>query len=187
MIGLGYPLIRRIIRLTKAERITSVADFIAARYGKNEVVARRRHPDRRRRHASLCLASAEGGLRLGASTLVGPDTAPTFFGDMSLLVALSMALFAVLFGTRHVDATEHQEGLMLAIATELVVKLVAFVAVGVFVTFVLFDGPADLFRAPPQIPGALDHFTDDFDGEHVAGDDRPQPSSPSCSCRASSM
>ena len=56
-----------------------------------------------------------------------------------------MAAFAVLFGTRHTDATEHQDGLMLAIATELIVKLVAFLAVGVFVTFVLFPGPLDLF------------------------------------------
>ena len=68
-----------------------------------------------------------------------------------------MATFAVLFGTRHIDATEHQDGLMLAIATESIVKLVAFLAVGVFVTFWMFDGPAALFaaaqrarRKPPQ-------------------------------------
>ena len=56
-------------------------------------------------------------------------------GDIALFVALSMAAFAVLFGTRHIDATEHQDGLMLAIAAESLVKLVAFLAVGVFVTF----------------------------------------------------
>ena len=66
-------------------------------------------------------------------------------GDIALFVALSMAAFAVLFGTRHIDATEHQDGLMLAIATESIVKLVAFLAVGVFVTFWMFDGPAALF------------------------------------------
>ena len=62
-------------------------------------------------------------------------------GDIALFVALSMAAFAVLFGTRHIDATEHQDGLMLAIATESIVKLVAFLAVGMFVTFWMFDGP----------------------------------------------
>ena len=67
------------------------------------------------------------------------------FGDIALLVALSMAMFAVLFGTRHIDATEHQDGLMLAIATESVVKLVAFLAVGVFVTFWHVRRPGDLF------------------------------------------
>ena len=56
-----------------------------------------------------------------------------------------MAVFAVLFGTRHIDATEHQDGLMLAIAAESIVKLVAFLAVGMFVTFVMFDGPVALF------------------------------------------
>ncbi len=56
-------------------------------------------------------------------------------GDMALFVALAMAVFTMLFGTRHVDATEHQDGLMLAVASESLIKLVAFVAVGVFVTF----------------------------------------------------
>ena len=59
-----------------------------------------------------------------------------------------MAAFAVLFGTRHTDATEHQDGLMLAIATESIVKLVAFLAVGIFVTFAMFPGPLTLFSAP---------------------------------------
>ena len=68
-------------------------------------------------------------------------------GDIALFVALSMATFAVLFGTRHIDATEHQDGLMLAVATESIVKLVAFLAVGVFVTFWMFDGPAGAVRA----------------------------------------
>ena len=76
-------------------------------------------------------------------------------GDIALFVALAMAAFAVLFGTRHIDATEHQDGLILAIATESLIKLVAFVTVGVFVTFVMFDGPMACsprrwsIRAPP--------------------------------------
>ncbi len=65
---------------------------------------------------------------------------------MALFVALAMATFAVLFGTRHIDATEHQDGLMLAIAAESIVKLMAFLAVGVFVTFVMFHGPFALFE-----------------------------------------
>jgi Na+/proline symporter len=89
-------------------------------------------------------------------------------GDSALFIALFMATFAVLFGTRHIDATEHQDGLMLAIATESIVKLVAFLAVGVFVTFVMFSGPLDLFgralarpqlaavlKEPPQLAGFL--------------------------------
>src|SRR5262249_47014814 len=80
-------------------------------------------------------------------------------GDIALYVAAAMAIFAVLFGTRHIDATEHQDGLMLAIAVESLVKLIAFVAVGAFVTFWMFDGPFALFRqaleqpAPAGAPG----------------------------------
>jgi len=73
-------------------------------------------------------------------------------GDIALYVAVAMAIFAVLFGTRHIDATEHQDGLMLAIATESIVKLVAFVGVGVFVTFWMFDGPLALFAQALERP-----------------------------------
>jgi Na+/proline symporter/signal transduction histidine kinase/CheY-like chemotaxis protein len=149
MIGLCSPLIMRIVRLAKAQNITSIADFIAARYGKAQTVA-----------ATVALIAIVGtipyiALQLKAVSAslgtilvhIRPEsgTTPPVLGDISLLVALSMATFAVLFGTRHIDATEHQDGLMLAIATESIVKLVAFVAVGVFVTFWMFDGPSDLF------------------------------------------
>src|SRR5438105_2118708 len=68
---------------------------------------------------------------------------------------LSMAVFAVLFGSRHIDATEHQDGLILAVATESIVKLVSFLAVGIFVTFWMFDGPMALFgKAMQFLPAA---------------------------------
>ena len=66
-------------------------------------------------------------------------------GDVALIVTFAMAMFAVLFGTRHADATEHQNGLILAIATESIVKLFAFLAVGAFVTFWMF-GPIELLQ-----------------------------------------
>jgi Na+/proline symporter/signal transduction histidine kinase len=149
MVGLCAPLIVRIVRLAKAQNITSIADFIAARYGKSQAVA-----------ATVALIAIVGtipyiALQLKAvsaslSTIlahVATDTgmAQPVLGDIALFVALSMAAFAVLFGTRHIDATEHQDGLMLAIAAESLVKLFAFVAVGVFVTFWMFGGPLDLF------------------------------------------
>jgi Na+/proline symporter/CheY-like chemotaxis protein len=149
MIGLCSPLVLRIVRLAKAQNITSIADFIAARYGKGQAVA-----------ATVALIAIIGtipyiALQLKAvssslSTILAhmqitTGAAQPVLGDLSLFVALSMAAFAVLFGTRHADATEHQHGLMLAIAAESIVKLFAFLAVGVFVTFYMFDGPAALF------------------------------------------
>ena len=154
MIGLCSPLIMRIVRLAKAQNITSIADFIAARYGKSQAVA-----------ATVALIAIVGTipyialqLKAVSSSLetilahIAPASgvANPVLGDIALFVALSMATFAVLFGTRHIDATEHQDGLMLAIATESIVKLVAFLAVGMFVTFWMFDGPAALFDAARQ-------------------------------------
>ena len=149
VIGLAYPLIIRITRLSKAQNIVSIADFIGARYGKHQGVA-----------AAVALiaivgtipyialqlkaiSSSLGAIVVPLETVAGP--VQPMLGDPPLFVALSLAAFAVLFGTRHIDATEHQHGLMLAVAVESVVKLVAFVAVGAFVTFKMFDGPAALF------------------------------------------
>jgi Na+/proline symporter/signal transduction histidine kinase len=149
MIGLCSPLIMRIVRLAKAQNITSIADFIAARYGKAQTVA-----------ATVALIAIISTipyialqLKAVSSSLttilmhIGPASGAMqpVLGDIAFYVAAAMAIFAVLFGTRHIDATEHQDGLMLAVATESIVKLVAFVAVGVFVTFWMFDGPVALF------------------------------------------
>jgi Na+/proline symporter/CheY-like chemotaxis protein len=156
MIGALSPLLARVVRLAKAQNTTSIADFIAARYGKGQAVA-----------ATVALIAIVGmipyiALQLKAvssslETILAHITQSTgtpgpFLGDIALLVALSMATFAVLFGTRHIDATEHQDGLMLAIATESIIKLVAFLAVGIFVTFWMFDGPVSLFNQALRRP-----------------------------------
>src|SRR3954470_18987935 len=156
MIGVFAPLIARIVRLAKAQNITSIADFIAARYGKGQAVA-----------ATVALIAIVGtvpyiALQLKAvsaslETIIahispGHAIADPLLGDIALFVALSMATFAVLFGTRHIDATEHQDGLMLAIATESMVKLFAFLAVGIFVTFWVFGGPGALLEAARSNP-----------------------------------
>src|SRR6201996_575774 len=76
------------------------------------------------------------------------------FGDIALMVTLAMAVFAVLFGTRQADATEHQHGLMFAVATESIVKLVAFLVVGAFITFWMFD-PQELIHRAMKTPEAV--------------------------------
>src|SRR5262245_62708192 len=127
-----------------------IADFIAARYGKGQAVA-----------ATVALIAIIGtipyiALQLKAvsaslETILAHITSSTevtrpLLGDIALFVALSMATFAVLFGTRHIDATEHQDGLMLAIATESIVKLLAFLAVGIFVAFLMSECPTQLIN-----------------------------------------
>src|SRR6186713_194137 len=163
MIGLFSPLLIRIVRLAKAHNITSIADFIAARYGKGQAVA-----------ATVALIAIVGTipyialqLKAVSSSLetilahvaAGDDASRPLLGDIALFVALSMATFAVLFGTRHIDATEHQDGLMLAVAAESIVKLLSFLAVGIFVTFWMFDGPVALFSKAMNSPLAASVLT----------------------------
>ncbi|WP_137135741.1 NahK/ErcS family hybrid sensor histidine kinase/response regulator [Rhizobium sp. FKY42] len=160
------PLVRRIVELAKAEKLTSVADFIAARYGKNSGVA-----------LLVALISLIGAipyiaLQLKAvSSSVAVMVDPSAFGlgsgnlhfiDLALVVTLLMAVFAVMFGTRHTDATEHQDGLILAVAMESVVKLIAFLTIGMAVIFLIFDGPIDLWHKASEsmlVEAALQYET----------------------------
>ncbi|MBJ6132284.1 hybrid sensor histidine kinase/response regulator [Ochrobactrum sp. Q0168] len=159
---LGNRLMRHIVRLAKAERITSIADFLAARYGKSFGVA----------SLATCIAAVGSipyiALQLkavaGSVGLVmdhyGRAVAPPafIFGDISLAVAAVLAVFAILFGTRHTDATEHQNGLILAIAVESVIKLSAFLTVGLACTFFLFGSPSQLIDQISQSTDALKAF-----------------------------
>src|ERR1700712_656021 len=154
------PLLRRVIKLAKSQNITSIADFIGAGYGKSQAVA-----------ATVALIAIVGtvpyiALQLKAvssslETILSEDQAFSsipIIGDIALVVTLAMAGFAVLFGTRQTDATEHQHGLMLAVATESIVKLVAFIAAGAFVTFWMFS-PVELIERAMKTPEAVRAIT----------------------------
>ena len=149
---LGWIVIRKIIRISKANRVTSIADFIASRYGKSfelgilvsviAVVGILPYISLQLKaiSASLSILLAEP-----AASLPRPAGGGSLFQDIELYVALAMAAFAILFGARHIDASERHEGMVAAIAFELIVKLLAFLLVGVFVTWGLYDGFGDLF------------------------------------------
>ncbi len=145
---LGWMVIRKMVRIARAQRITSIADFISARYGKSGGIG-----------ALVALIAVVGimpyiALQLKAITYsyavlthypASPvETGLHFWSDKSFWVALVLAVFIILFGTRHLDASERHEGMVAAIAVESVVKLVAFLAVGLFATFALFGGPMEL-------------------------------------------
>ena len=145
----GFPLLRKMVRLAKQHNVTSIADFLASRYGKSRAVG-----------VTATLFATVGvlpyiALQLQAvsssfSAIVNPTVRPGLEAsathtDTALIVAALMAVFTILFGVRHVSASEQHRGMMLAIAFESVVKLVALFAVGPFVLFVLFDGPSELW------------------------------------------
>jgi Na+/proline symporter len=144
--ALGWIVLRKIIRISKVHHITSIADFISSRYGKSHLLGGLVTiiavvgimP-----YISLQLKAVSASftvlLHYPDVTLPGGPARMPLFGDTALWVAVLMAVFSILFGTRHIDATEHHEGLVAAIAFESVVKLIAFISVGLFVSFGVFD------------------------------------------------
>jgi Na+/proline symporter/nitrogen-specific signal transduction histidine kinase len=153
VMALGWFLLLKMIRIVKANRITSIADFISSRYGKSHLlgglvtiiavigiipyIA-----------LQLKAVSSTVSLLLSYPDIVMPHRSPTMpvAADISFYIALILAAFTIVFGTRHLDATERHEGMVAAIALESGVKLVAFIAVGVFVTYGIYDGFGDIFE-----------------------------------------
>lgn len=159
MMVLAWLTLRRIVRITKTQRITSIADFIASRYGKSQLLG------------GLVTVIAVIGIlpyisiqleAIATSFTVlshypevirpeGADTQPLWL-DTSFHAALLLIVFTILFGTRHIETTERHEGLVAAVAFESLVKLLAFLAIGVFVGFVMFAGPGEIFTRAAEQP-----------------------------------
>jgi Na+/proline symporter/nitrogen-specific signal transduction histidine kinase len=152
MMALWWLVMRKIVRISKANRITSLADFVSSRYGKSALIA-----------GLVTIIAVIGvipyiALQLKAVshsyTILtqypqllpsGSRGAAPIGADTAFWMALLLAIFAILFGTRHLDASERHEGLVAAIAFESLVKLVAFLVVGAFVTWGIYGGLADIF------------------------------------------
>ena len=148
---LAWVVLRKMVRIARQWRITSIADLVASRYGGSRALA-----------GLVTLIALVGvvpyvalqlkAIASGFAVLTGGAAGGPWWQDGTFWVVIVLAGFTVAFGTRHLDGTERHEGLVAAIATESVVKLVAFVAVGVFVVCGLFDGPADLFTRGAATP-----------------------------------
>jgi len=154
----ALPFLQRLVDVGRAHKISSIADFIASRFGKSRALAVL--------VTVIAFAAAIPYIALqykavaasiGALTRFASGHVP-WYRDTALAVALIMALFAVLFGARRVDATRHREGLMLAIAFESLLKLLAFAAVGVFACWELRGRPWIL---PARLAGGSSLFNGD--------------------------
>jgi len=160
-----WLVVRRIVRICRRHRITSLSDFLASRYGNSTGLG-----------ALVTVVAVVGvvpyiALQLKAvsttfDVLRGaavPSPSPAtqavpLLQDTALYVAVLLAAFAIVFGTRHLDAAERHEGMVAAIAFESLVKLAAFLAAGCYVVFGLFDGFGDLFgraAARPELARLL--------------------------------
>src|SRR5271165_1243019 len=157
VIGLGAPLVGRIAGLARSQNLTTVADFVSARYGKSQpaaavaaliaLVGSAPYVALQLKAVSTTLLTVVASLDNGTLTPGAPST------SVSFAIALAAAAFAIAFGTRRINPKEHQNGLILAIAVESIVKLVAFLAVGAFVIWGLNGGIADLTQVAQSNPG----------------------------------
>lgn len=160
-IFLSWIILRKMVRLKTTHRITSIADFISVRYNKSQPLA-----------ALVTIIALVGSmpyialqLKAVISTfgiLTVPMAGDPLAADLTalswidrhvgpLVVAL-MILFTIILGVRRLDPTERHEGMMTALAVECLVKLVAFLAAGIFVTYFIYDGLGDIFFRLSESP-----------------------------------
>lgn len=147
---LWWTVLRKLVRIKSEHRITSIADFISARY------------DRSQSLAALATVGALIGtvpyvaLQLKSVittfSIISPvQTAHSWVsGNVAPIVVVLMIVFTIIFGVRRIDPTERHQGIVTAVAAESLVKLVAFLAAGIFVTYFLYDGFGDVFQRVSQ-------------------------------------
>ncbi|MBN1958100.1 MAG: SpoIIE family protein phosphatase [Desulfuromonadales bacterium] len=162
-------LLRKMVRISKQQNITSIADFLSSRYDRSAILGaivtlfavfgitpyialQLKAIAHTLNILSMPLVMSELGLEAYTQMLpTGIDTA--------FIVAFILAIFGMIFGARHLDSSERHEGLVVAVAFESLVKLIAFIAVGIFVTYGMFDGFSDIFqRFFAQFPERRDLF-----------------------------
>jgi len=142
MASLWLIVLRKVVKIAKANRITTISDFIASRYGKSLLLS-----------ALVTIVAVVGiapylGLQIKAiistfEIISGGKTSGS--SAAGLFITLMLGIFAIIFGARRLDSSERHGGLVFAIAFESIVKLLAFALVGIFVTFGLFNGFNDIF------------------------------------------
>ncbi len=160
---LWWIILRKIIRICKVQRIATLADFVASRYGKSANLG-----------ALVALCCLVGivpyiSLQLKAistsfAVLAQLPQKEELTSDLTLYLAVGLGLFVILFGTRKIEATEQHEGMVTAIAAESLVKMLAFLLVGSYVTFGVFNGFGDIFTQAAEKPELRKLFTVDPQG-----------------------
>lgn len=142
MASLWWIILRKIISISKENRITTISDFIGSRYGNSIFLS-----------ALVAVVAVVGitpylGLQIKAimNTFVILTAETAGSAAAGWFITLILGIFAIIFGARRLDSSERHEGLIFAIAFESIVKLVAFLLVGLFVTYGLFNGFVDIFE-----------------------------------------
>ena len=164
--------LRKIIYISQYQRITSIADFLSSRYGKSTslgIIASLLSMFAIVPYISIQLKGIANSfyvLLAQANPYRGEAPLP-FYLDSALYISIALAIFIILFGARKLDPNEKHEGLVGAIAAESLLKLIAFLAAGIFVTFVVFNGFGDLFRQGLSNEKIAELFV--FNGSDIKG------------------
>lgn len=145
-------LMRKIIRISKGNKISSLADFISLRYGNDRFLGALVTlicvfaivP-----YISLQLKAISETFNVITNHIISGNS---IIDDTSFYIAILLAIFAAFFGTQHTDATERHKGIITAIALESIIKLTFFLVVGIYVTFYLFNGPEDIYNQVSVLP-----------------------------------
>ena len=145
-------LLRKIVRISRVNKISSIADFISLRYGNSRFLGAL--------VTIICLMGILPYIALQLKAIsetfhivtdTGSDSA--VFEDTTTYVAIALALFSSYYGTRYVDASEKRKGIVTAVAMESVLKLFFFLLVGIYVTFFVFDGFDDIYQKASVLEG----------------------------------
>ncbi len=162
---LWFLVLKKIIRICKVQRITSIADFISSRYGKNTALG-----------TLVTIVCVLGvipyislqikAIAISFEFLTQTSSANSlqnfwrisFFENTPLWITVLLAIFIIIFGTRKIDSTEKHKGMVTAVAFESIIKLIAFLAGGIFIVFFLFNGLGDLFIQASSIKALKETF-----------------------------
>ncbi len=146
---------RKIIRVSKQHKISSIADFISLRYGNNRFLGAL--------VTVICVFAIVPYISLQLKAIsetfeiITDETSyvsTTILDDSTFYIAVLLAIFVAFFGTQATDASQRRKGIMTTVAVESILKLVFFLVAGIYVTFFLFDGTSDIYQQASQ----LDNF-----------------------------
>ena len=145
-------ILKKIIRISRVNKISSISDFISLRYGNSRflgalvtiVCVVGITP-----YISLQLKSISETFHIVTKTPLSSD----IFTDTTTYVCIALALFASYYGTRYVDASEKRHGIVTAVAMESILKLIFFLIIGIYVTYFVYDGFGDIYSKASVLEG----------------------------------
>ena len=137
-------ILKKIIRISRVNKISSIADFISLRYGNDRFLGAL--------VTIVCIFGIVPYIALQLKSIsdtfhivTKTESSSNIFYDTTTYACIALALFASYYGTRYVDASEKRRGIVTAVALESILKLVFFLIIGIYVTYFVFDGFDDIY------------------------------------------